>query len=51
MIETRNYEGLTVGRIAVDRKCVDQIPEDVRPKPLGAFQRFMSKLGNTRAPF
>ena len=44
-IETRNYEGLTVSRIAVDRKFVHQIPEAVRPKPPGALKRFISKLG------
>jgi hypothetical protein len=47
----RNYDGLSVGRIAVKRGFVHQLPEPVRPKPRGLVSRFLESIGAKRPPF
>ena len=50
-IATRNYDGVTVARLALDRGFLDQIPESARPKTMGPFRRFLHKIASSEAPF
>jgi hypothetical protein len=50
-LATRNYEGVSVVRLAEDRGHVAQIPEDARPKSYGPLGRVWRRFSSTRAPF
>jgi hypothetical protein len=51
LFNVRNYNSITLGRLAVDRGNIDQIPLSPQPKPPYPLRRLGLKLGISRPPF
>jgi hypothetical protein len=50
-VGTRNYDGVSVARLAMERGFITQIPEASRPKAFGAVSRLLRRISRTRTPF
>jgi hypothetical protein len=48
---TRNYDGVSVASLAVERGHISQIPEASRPKAFGPVSRLLRRISRTRTPF
>ena len=51
LLNVRNYDGVTVGRLAIQGGFTGQIPPDLRPKSPGAVSKLLTRLGMRRSPF
>ncbi|HYD85213.1 MAG TPA: ankyrin repeat domain-containing protein, partial [Opitutus sp.] len=50
-LNVRNYEGVSVGRTAINCGYSEHIPAPFRPKERGPIGRFLERIGATRPPF
>ena len=50
LLGVRNYDGVSVRRLAISRGFAGQLPAALQPKPPGPVTRLLIRLGLARQP-